>query len=163
MIRHIFLVCLLSLSLSCLSQSSIEDTLNTLNEHSIPYIQTTELEFTASHYFLDTRRQEEFNVSHLKNAIWVGYDNFSLEKVEQKITDKSVPIIVYCSIGVRSEQIGEKLVAAGFTNVKNLYGGIFKWKNEGGTVYDNNNTSTEKIHGYSKFWSKFLTNGEKVY
>ena len=41
-------------------------------------------------------------------------------------------IIVYCSIGVRSEDIGEKLKELGYTKILNLYGGIFDWKNKGG-------------------------------
>jgi rhodanese-related sulfurtransferase len=33
----------------------------------------------------------------------------SILKVEAAVKDKNTNIIVYCSIGVRSEQIGEKL------------------------------------------------------
>ena len=44
-------------------------------------------------------------------------------------TRKKTPTIVYCTIGARSETIGEKLKKNGFTNVYNLYGGIFEWKN----------------------------------
>ena len=161
--RHLPLVASLLFFYSCLSQSSIEETLNKLNKNSVPYIQTEDLPVEKQTLLLDAREKNEYKTSHLKDAIWVGYEGFSLRKVEKQITNKNTPIIVYCSIGVRSEQIGEKLQKAGYTNVKNLYGGIFKWKNEGGTVYDANEEATEKIHGYSKFWSKFLTNGEKVY
>jgi len=33
---------------------------------------------------------------------------------------------VYCSLGIRSEVIAKKLKKAGYTNVFNLYGGIFE-------------------------------------
>jgi hypothetical protein len=77
--------------------------------------------------------------------------------------DKSIPLVVYCSVGVLSEDIGEKLEALGYTNVKNLYGGIFEWKNKGYPVIDNNGKDTRKVHAYNKRWGQLLTNAEKVY
>jgi len=70
---------------------------------------------------------------------------------------------VYCSLGIRSEDIAEKLKKAGYNNVLNLYGGIFEWKNKDFTVYNSEGTQTEKIHTFSKEWSKWLTKGIKVY
>ncbi|MEN8818965.1 MAG: rhodanese-like domain-containing protein, partial [Polaribacter sp.] len=52
---------------------------------------------------------------------------------------------------------------AGYTNVLNLYGGIFEWKNKGNLVFDSNGNATEKIHVFSKEWSKWLLKGKKVY
>jgi rhodanese-related sulfurtransferase len=43
----------------------------------------------------------------------VGF-NFNSKKVEAAVKDKNTNIIVYCSIGVRSEQIGEKLKKLGY-------------------------------------------------
>jgi rhodanese-related sulfurtransferase len=114
-------------------------------------------------FILDAREKEECEVSHLKNSIYVGYNNFSVKNVTSKIKDKSVPIIVYCSLGIRSENISEKLKDAGYSNIKNLYGGIFEWMNKGYSVYDSTNTETQKIHPFSKHWAKYLHKGEKVY
>ena len=66
-------------------------------------------------------------------------------------------------MGIRSEQIGEKLKKAGFTNVKNLYGGIFEWKNKDYPVIDTTGNETEKVHTFSKMWSKYLHAGKPVY
>ena len=52
---------------------------------------------------------------------------------------------------------------AGYSNVKNLYGGIFEWKNEGHPVYDSEGKETEKVHAFSKHWGKLLKEGKKVY
>jgi len=71
--------------------------------------------------------------------------------------------VVYCSIGVRSEDIGEKLMDAGYNNVTNLYGGIFEWKNKGNQVYDTLGNETERVHAFNKHWGKLLSKGEKVY
>jgi len=111
---------------------------------------------------LDTRKKEEFNVSHIKNAVWVGYSNFELDNLKSLVPNKSQPIIVYCSIGVRSENIGEKLMAAGYTKVLNLYGGIFEWKNQGKKVY-NHEFETDSVHAFNKHWGKLLEKGIKVY
>jgi len=112
---------------------------------------------------LDTRKKEEYEVSHLKNAIWVGYKEFDEDLVRSQIPDKEAPILVYCSIGVRSENIGEKLMDMGYLNVKNLYGGIFDWKNKDNPVYKSNNQETDSVHAFSKHWGKLLTKGIKVY
>lgn len=137
--------------------------LRNLNKESVPYIQVQKAFSQDSLVFLDTRRIQEFKVSHLENAIWVGYDQFNPDKIKHPFLNQNTPIVVYCSIGVRSEDIGEKLLELGYTNVKNLYGGIFKWKNQGYPIYDMNGTKTEKIHAFDRHWGKLLTKGEKVY
>ena len=112
-------------------------------------------------YFLDTRESKEFNVSHIKNALNVGYDHFKLSTVSH--IDKDATIIVYCSIGARSQTIAQKLIKAGYTNVQNMYGGLFHWANSGYPMVDSQSKSTIKIHGYSKEWSKWISKGTIVY
>ncbi len=145
------------------SQKTIDATLEKFNTNAIPYMTVNELIAADSVILLDTRKKEEFNVSHLKNAHWVGYESFDIGTVENLILDKATPIVVYCSIGVRSEDIGEKLKKAGYANVKNLYGGIFQWKADGEPVFDTSGNSTEKVHAFSKQWGKLLTNAQKIY
>lgn len=111
-------------------------------------------------YFLDTREQKEFNTSHIKGATCVGYDNFNINTVKE--IPKDAQIVVYCSIGARSQNVGEKLVDAGYTNVVNMYGGFFQWSNSGLPKYTSSG-QTKKIHGFSKSWGKWITNGSVVY
>jgi rhodanese-related sulfurtransferase len=148
------------------AQKSLDKLLSKYNSHSIPYISVEELKMQSDSekvFILDAREKEEFEVSHLKNSIYVGYNDFSAESVTSKIEDKNVPIVVYCSLGIRSETISEKLKGAGYSNIKNLYGGIFEWMNKGYSVYNSTNTETQKIHTFSKHWAKYLNKGEKVY
>jgi rhodanese-related sulfurtransferase len=112
-------------------------------------------------YILDTREDSEIKVSTIKGAINVGYDKFDIKSTNS--FDKNTTIIVYCTIGARSEQIGEKLKKDGFTNVYNLYGGLVYWKNQGYTVVDSNGKPTKNIHVYSKEWGKWLRKGIAVY
>lgn len=141
----------------------MEKSLKKFNNESVPYIHVNALQQKENIILLDTRENDEFNVSHLDNAIWVGHKTFNMDAIGPKISDKNSEIVVYCSIGVRSEDIGELLQKAGYTNVKNLYGGIFEWKNQGYPVYDGEGNETEKIHAFNKHWGKLLEKGEKVY
>lgn len=129
-------------------------------DKNFPVVHPDELKDMEDAIILDTREKEEFEVSHLKEAIWVGYENFSLEAVKGFPKDK--PVVVYCSIGARSQEIGKKLQEAGFSEVHNLYGGIFHWVNEGFPIY-HYSSKTLKIHAYSKTWGVWLNKGEKVY
>lgn len=112
-------------------------------------------------YFLDTREKREFEVSHIKGAQCVGYDHFSMSSL--KNVPKDAAVIVYCSIGVRSQNIGEKLRKAGYSNVRNLYGGFFQWSNSGLPKMNSSGTVTSKIHGFSREWGKWITKGSVVY
>ncbi|WP_339726763.1 rhodanese-like domain-containing protein [Maribacter stanieri] len=165
-LNYKLLVCVLaflSFSKYSLGQDKISKALDSWNQGTIPYAYFDNIPEADSIVFLDTREKEEFEVSHLKNAIWVGYKNFNKEKVLQTIPEKSQPIIVYCSIGVRSENIGEKLKKLGYTKILNLHGGIFEWKNKGGTVFNDKEIETDSIHAFSKHWGKLLQEGIKVY
>lgn len=147
----------------CFSQNTIPLVLEKLNKQTVPYITIKELNTKTGVILLDTREIKEFKVSHIKNATNVGFDKFDSAKLAKKFKDKNATIIVYCSIGVRSEKIGEKLQKLGYKNVYNLYGGIFEYKNTGGKVVNNQNKVTDSVHTFNKIWSVYLTKGIKVY
>lgn len=110
---------------------------------------------------LDTREPAEYNVSHIKGAVHVGYDDIEIESVT-KLAQGKKKVITYCSVGYRSGDVAEKLKSKG-VNAFNLYGGIFNWVNEDRPVYKSANKKTEDIHGYSKKWGKWLKKGNIVY
>lgn len=152
--------------LSCEAQVESEAfnlLLKSMLKNSVPTITVQELskKNTSEIAFLDAREREEYEVSHLKNAIWIGFKDFDISRM--KGIDRNQNIVIYCSIGVRSEKIGEKLMAADYKNVNNLYGSIFEWVNEGNQVFDSENQPTRKVHAYNKKWGIWLTEGEKVY
>lgn len=151
---------------SSFAQKNLDDLLQTYNTRSIPYISVEELRMLQMNdtvTILDAREPTEFQVSHIESAINIGYNNFSSEEKKIQKLNKYIPIVVYCSVGIRSEQIGEKLKKAGFTDVKNLYGGIFEWKNKDFPVIDSAGIETENIHTFSKMWSKYLQSGNPIY
>lgn len=142
---------------------SFDRLLNSMLSKEVPTVSVVELskENLNKLTLLDAREKKEYNVSHLKNARWIGYDDFNMQRVSG--VAKDAPIVIYCSIGVRSEKLGIKLQKAGFTNVRNLYGSIFEWVNQGNPVYDNSGKRTNKVHAYSRVWGVWLNEGEKVY
>lgn len=163
--KIIFICCLFS-SLFVWSQKTIDAVLKKYNNESIPYISVNsarELQLASEVIFLDARELKEFKTSKIPSASYIGHQKFSLDHFLKKGIKKEKSIIVYCSIGVRSEEIAEKLQKAGYVNVKNLYGGIFEWKNKNYPVLDSTETETEKVHVFSKQWGKYLEKGEKVY
>jgi rhodanese-related sulfurtransferase len=143
---------------------SYSELLKSLYKNSVPVINAAELhalqQSDTALIILDAREPNEFKVSHLLGAQHAGYDHFAMR--EWKSLPKDSKIVVYCSVGYRSERVGEKLKAAGFEQVYNLYGGIFQWKNEGYEVY-HNEEKTERVHAYSPRWGKWLEKGERVY
>jgi rhodanese-related sulfurtransferase len=150
---------------NCFSQKNLEQLLKIHNTESIPYISVNDLKKENENIILlDTREFKEYKISHIQNALFVGYDNFNLKKTLKNLPkEKNAKIIVYCSLGIRSEDIGEQLKDSGYTNVLNLYGGIFEWKNNDNNVFTSEEKVTEKVHTFNKEWSKWLLKGEKIY
>jgi len=141
-----------------------EDMLNGLYSNTVPEIQSNQILNSIEKVdwvILDARELEEFEVSHLQGAVFVGYNNFSTEKLGALGKDHN--IVVYCSVGYRSERIGEKLLLAGYNKVYNLRGGIFDWMNNGNKVVDSSGNEVRRVHGYNRKWSRWLTDCEISY
>mgnify|MGYP002629947853 FL=1 len=161
--KHLIFLLIGLLCVKSFSQDAIKEVLNRYNDHSVAYITVDELKkLTTQPLLFDTREHEEYDISHLKDAIHLGFNEFDFSKSTSFPSDKNTTIVVYCSLGIRSEIIGKQLIAEGYTKVYNLYGGIFEWVNKGEKVYDNKQ-ETQKVHAYSKYWGNYLLNGTKIY
>ncbi|MFZ1808277.1 MAG: rhodanese-like domain-containing protein [Cyclobacteriaceae bacterium] len=147
------------------AQTAYDKKLNSLYKNTVPQIKPSDVKLKIEEgkqiVLLDTRSPEEYSVSHLPDAKFVDYKAFKSTDVIQ--IDKNAEIVVYCTVGYRSERIGEKLIDMGFTNVKNLYGGIFQWANEERLLLNNRDQPTDSVHTYSRSWSSWLQHGIKVY
>lgn len=130
----------------------------------VPLLSVEEVhENLDSYVLLDAREIDEYNVSHLPGALYIGYDEVDLSVLDK--LDKGEKLLFYCSIGYRSEKIAEKALEMGFKEVYNLYGSIFEWTNKGYELQSKNSTQTNKVHGYNWIWGKWIQNKdyEKVY
>ena len=77
---------------------------------------------------LDVREQDEYDASHIPNAILIPYTQID-NKAEEIFPDKNKQILVYCRSGRRSKIAAESLAKLGYTNVKE-FGGIIDWPYE---------------------------------
>jgi rhodanese-related sulfurtransferase len=118
-----------------------------------------ELGAAAPPIMLDVRSAEEYAVSHLPGAMLTDPATFSDQQLGN--LDRGRPVVVYCSVGYRSGRMAQKLASAGFTNVRNLYGGIFLWYNQGREVVRIGGR-VQQIHPYDRLWGMFVTREGKT-
>lgn len=144
------------------TQDDYHEYLSTLYANSVPLVQPTTIELNSGVILLDTREKSEYDISHIPGAIWVGYDTFKMKEVLSTVS-KDKKVIVYCTVGWRSEKIGEKLLKKGYTDVSNIYGGIIEWANSGGELEDSKGTATQEVHTWSEDFKKYLKNGTATY
>jgi len=97
---------------------------------------------------LDVRTKEEYDAGHINGAILLPNESIQEEKPEQ-LPDLDAEILIYCRSGNRSKQAAEKLVALGYTNVKE-FGGILEWT-YGIVSSDENSPAEVKQPSMSRF------------
>lgn len=146
------------------ADSAFDQELSSLLDFTVPLMTVNELQdYTEPILILDAREIEEYEVSHIPSAIHIGYDRPAFHKLDQ--IDKNQTIVLYCSVGYRSEKLGEKLQEMGYVNVLNLYGSIFEWANSDKPLENLEDQPTIEVHTYNKSWSQWINNPDikKVY
>ena len=162
-----YFICLLlvAAALPACAQKTFDEKMQSLYKNTVPLLDADQVDsLQSAHkkvYILDVRTLREYEVSHLKDSDFIDYDGFT--KKDVKSIPKDAQVVVYCSVGYRSERIGEKMQKLGFENVYNLYGGIFDWKYRNKTIYNQNEQPTDSVHTYNKNWGQWLLKGVKVY
>ena len=89
---------------------------------------------------LDTRNEYETRVGLFENAVDLQLDTFrdfpkAIEQLPEEYKDKQ--IVMYCTGGIRCEKASAVMLKAGFTNVKQLEGGVLDYFKETGGKYWN--------------------------
>ena len=85
---------------------------------------------------LDVRTPAEFSQGHLKGATLIPVDAL-YDRLKEIAPLKERPILVYCHSGNRSLTASRILKSNGFTQVRNLQGGITAWMNGGNEIVKN--------------------------
>jgi len=82
------------------------------------------LDKTPDLFVLDVREPHEIDICCLK-----GTHKIPLGEVATRYAEvpQDVPVVVHCKLGGRSAQAVEFLQSQGYSNVKNLAGGIIRW------------------------------------
>lgn len=68
---------------------------------------------------LDVRDKSEFKVGSLEYAKNIPVDTIE-DTIEDEVSDKDTPIIVFCKSGTRSKKATQKLIDMGYTHVFDL-------------------------------------------
>lgn len=85
---------------------------------------------------LDVRDKEEYDSGHVPNAMHVSRGTLEV-KIENLVSDKNQPILVYCGGGYRSALAADNLQKIGYKNVISVEGGMKAWRSAGFDVsYD---------------------------
>lgn len=121
----------------------------------VPEVSVEEVAARPDHYLLvDTRAGAEFAVSRLPRAIlWEEYQTHPPPEAVRQALAEDRPVVFYCSIGYRSGEAAFRAreLLGQDANVLNLYGGIFRWANEG-----NGLEGGELVHPYDDEWGRLL-------
>lgn len=130
----------------------------------VDHITTSEAAKRASEFvWVDSREAKEFAVSHIPGAVRIDPDleGNALDRELAKL-DASKPVIVYCSVGVRSSRLARRISRSRGGDVRNLEGGIFAWTMENRPLIDNNGQRVTKSHGYNKEWGALLPKDKRA-
>ena len=89
---------------------------------------------------LDTRNEYETRVGLFENAVDLKLDTFrdfpnAIEQLPEEYKDKQ--IVMYCTGGIRCEKASAVMLKAGFSDVKQLEGGVLNYFKETGGKYWN--------------------------
>ena len=79
---------------------------------------------------VDVREQDEFDESHIPEAVHMSRGMLELE-VDEKFPDRNMTIICHCGGGGRSALAAESLQKMGYRNVRSMAGGFKAWKAAG--------------------------------
>jgi sulfur-carrier protein adenylyltransferase/sulfurtransferase len=79
---------------------------------------------------LDVREPDEYEQGAIPGAVHIPRGTLE-STVENRITDKSAPVIIHCASGVRSAFAAKTLTDLGYQDVVSVRGGFNTWKDEG--------------------------------
>ncbi|MCP1575885.1 adenylyltransferase/sulfurtransferase [Herbaspirillum rubrisubalbicans] len=78
---------------------------------------------------IDVREQTEWDMVRIKGALNIPKDDMQRQEVLSRFR-KDELIVLHCKLGARSRKVLQEMQRHGFSNVKNLEGGIIAWIND---------------------------------
>lgn len=88
------------------------------------------LEKKAPMTLVDVREKEEYRAGFIPGAMSLPRGFLEIQ-VEQKLTDKKAPIVLYCAGGTRSALAAKSLQDLGYEHVETANPGFVRWKDLG--------------------------------
>jgi rhodanese-related sulfurtransferase len=100
---------------------------------------------------LDVRAAEEHAVSRIPSAVASAPDTPADALLAAHAPAPGTLIVCACSVGLRSARQAALLAEAGWADVANLRGGIFRWAQEGRAL-----EGGDRVHPFSAAWGLLL-------
>ena len=101
---------------------------------------------------LDVREKEEVRQGYVPGATAIPRGFLEMQ-IEEKVPDKSTPIVAYCAGGTRSLIAGRILHELGYENVVSMRGGYNGWKNKGLPIQEDRQLSDDQLVRYSRHFT----------
>ncbi len=79
---------------------------------------------------VDVREESEWARGHMPGAVHLGKGVIERD-IEQRVPDKTAPLVLYCGGGFRSALAADNLQKMGYTNVISMDGGWRGWTDAG--------------------------------
>jgi rhodanese-related sulfurtransferase len=91
-------------------------------------VQETKKRLDAGEKFtlVDVREESEWAAGHVAGAVHLGKGVIERD-IEQRIPDKSAPVVLYCGGGFRSALVADNLQKMDYKNVISMDGGWKGW------------------------------------
>jgi len=99
----------------------------------IPLTKVREFFESRTALFIDSRHEFDFMRGHIRHAINVALNEYTLHRTRLDGIQKDTVLIIYCD-GTEcnsSIDLAAKLIESGFSNVKIFFGGWQEWKSAG--------------------------------
>jgi molybdopterin/thiamine biosynthesis adenylyltransferase/rhodanese-related sulfurtransferase len=98
---------------------------------------------------IDTREQNELVTGYIKDSLFIP-DSTIKSKVQERLPDKTVPLILYCSEGIRSLYTAKVLKEMGYEDVCSMSGGLLAWAESGYDMESHGEFTADQIRRYSR-------------
>src|SRR5262245_7107805 len=98
---------------------------------------------------LDVREPDEYQEGAIPGAIHIPRGHLE-SQVENRLTDKTRPVLVYCASGVRSVFAANTLQELGYETVAEMAGGFNRWKDEGRDWRKPASLTAEQMNRYKR-------------
>jgi molybdopterin/thiamine biosynthesis adenylyltransferase/rhodanese-related sulfurtransferase len=98
---------------------------------------------------LDVREPDEYQEGALPGAIHIPRGHLEAQ-IENRINDKTTPVVVYCAGGVRSAFAAKTMNELGYETVESMDGGFGRWKDEGRAWQKPASLNAEQMNRYQR-------------
>jgi molybdopterin/thiamine biosynthesis adenylyltransferase/rhodanese-related sulfurtransferase len=111
--------------------------------------ETASEHIAAGHIVLDVREPDEYQEGAIAGAIHIPRGHLE-SQVENRLTDKTAPVVVYCAGGVRSAFAARTMQELGYLTVESMDGGFGRWKDEGRPWKQPASLTAEQMNRYKR-------------